>query len=160
DPKLSGKNTTSSAKIIKVLLSDVTRSLQANDSKTALIHLNIVKQQLVLSNTSSSIFGPAKVLVNDAIQNLQRADINAALIHLNLVVQQLDQTTSSQTTSPAIGMPAKTTSANTTRPEATPTFLTYEKPNLGFEIQYPSNWIVGQNKNYYVVYEYGHSEVV
>jgi hypothetical protein len=78
DPKLSGKNTTSSAKIIKVLLSDVTRSLQANDSKTALIHLNIVKQQLVLSNTSSSIFGPAKVLVNDAIQNLQRADISHA----------------------------------------------------------------------------------
>jgi hypothetical protein len=152
----AGENTTSSAKIIKVLLSDVIRSLQANDSKAALIHLNILKQQLVLSNTSSSIFGPAKVLVNDAIQNLQRADINTALIHLNLVVQQLDQTT----VSPAIGTPAKATSANTTRPEAMPTFLTYEKPNLGFEIQYPSNWIVGQNKNYYVVYEYGHSEVV
>lgn len=122
-----------------MLLSDVIRSLQANDSKTALIHLNIVKQQLVLSNTSSSIFGPAKVLVNDAIQNLQRADINAALIHLKLVVQQLDQTTSSQMTSPAIGTPAKATSANTTRPEAMPitqnSLLTYERPDLVLKMQ-------------------------
>jgi hypothetical protein len=63
DPTLGGENITSFAEIIKVLLSDVRRSLQANDSKTALIHLNIVKQQLALSNTSSQhIFGPAKVI--------------------------------------------------------------------------------------------------
>jgi hypothetical protein len=162
DPKLSGENTTSFAKIIKVLLSDVTRSLRANDSKTALIYLNLVKQQLSLSDTSSPIFGPAKVLVNDAIQNLQRTDINAALIHLNLVVQQLDQTTAS----PAIGMPAKTTAtaANTTRPEAMPitqnSLLTYERPDLVLKMQYPSNWSVVQNKEHAWYYQPGGNEVV
>lgn len=78
-------NPTLTTDSVKLLVSDAILSLQANDTRGALVHLKIINQQLVPSNA-----GLAKLLIGDAIQNLQKNDTNEALVHLNLVKQQLD----------------------------------------------------------------------
>ena len=95
-----------------MLVSDVIRFLQAKDVKSALLHLNILKQQ-ISSDTSNASIEPIKILVSDAIQNLQSNDTNGALIHLNIVMQELGE----QATTDQMGL----TNSISTGPATNPT---------------------------------------
>ena len=71
-----------------LLVEDVIQDLKANDNKKAIVHLNILNQQLTTLGNSSSIQS-VKVLTEDAINALKTNDNNSAIIHLNLAKQQL-----------------------------------------------------------------------
>lgn len=74
---------------VKVLLKDATQDLKNKDVKIALVHLNILNQQLaILGNKSLSV--QVKVLLDDATVALKNGvDINRAIAHLNLINQLL-----------------------------------------------------------------------
>jgi carboxymethylenebutenolidase len=74
-----------------VLVKDVIKDLQANDTSSAGIHLKLVQQQLSLIKENSSSIEQAKVLVNDTIEELENGDINSALLHMNLADQNIAQ---------------------------------------------------------------------
>ena len=77
-------------KLIKVLVDDAIQSLYNSDTKGALVHLNLVKEQLTaVHSKNSTIYELANVLVDDAIQFMQKHDTKGALVHLNLVKEQL-----------------------------------------------------------------------
>jgi hypothetical protein len=81
----------------KVLVDDAIQALKNNDSNKAVIHLNILNQQLsALGN--SSLVQSAKVLVDDANEALKNGEVNKAVVHLNLIKQQLSN--------PTAGIPA------------------------------------------------------
>jgi hypothetical protein len=72
----------------KVLVDDAIQALKNNDSNKAVIHLNILNQQLSVLGNSSSVQS-VKVLVDDTNEALKNGDINKAILHLNLINQQL-----------------------------------------------------------------------
>jgi hypothetical protein len=99
--------TTSSMDTAKTLVNDTIQSLQSGDIQGALVHLNLLKQQLTYSTGGPNAFPGIEVvntLVSDAIKSLQHGNTNDALMHLNLVNRQLRNgmitttTTKTQTT--------------------------------------------------------------
>ena len=77
-------------RLIKVLVDDAIQSLYNSDTKGALVHLNLVKEQLTAAHSkNSTIYELANVLVDDATQLIQKHDTKGALVHLNLVKEQL-----------------------------------------------------------------------
>jgi hypothetical protein len=108
--------------LIKTFLEDATNSLQSNDSQGALVHLNWLNE-----NREARGLGPlssnetAKVLLNDAIKSIQSGDFKGALVHLNSLSYIPRQATAQSGSS---------------------TFQTYTNTDLGFTINYPSDWIV------------------
>lgn len=92
----------------KVLVDDAVQALKNRDISKALVHLNLLNQQLVSSENSSSVRS-AKVLVDDANAALKNNDTRKALVHLNLIQQQL---TTPKTTSTLV----PTSSTNSTNP--------------------------------------------
>jgi photosystem II reaction center protein PsbP len=147
---------TPSNEVAKVLVKDVIRFIQAKDAKSALLHLNILKQQLALSNTSSTTFGSVKLLVADAIQNLQRNDMNGALIHLNILMQELG----SRATVVATAQNQTNTLGVANTRSSLGSFRTYVNPLLRFKLQYPSNWVVTENRHFAEEYQSGQNQVV
>jgi hypothetical protein len=70
---------------VQVLIDDTIQALKSRDTKGALVHLNILSQQLTALGNSSF----AKVLIDDANRALKNGDTNTTLVHLNLAKQQL-----------------------------------------------------------------------
>jgi hypothetical protein len=76
-----------------VLIDDAIQTLKTKDTKGALVHLNILSQQLTALGSSYAVES-----TNDATTALTSGDANKALVHLNLVKQQLVSNSSSSNT--------------------------------------------------------------
>jgi hypothetical protein len=120
---------------IKVILSDSIQALKSGNTSKALQHLNVVHQKLATVKENSSSTQTTRLLVSDAIQALRDGDTNKALIHLNLADQQLSTPfPSNKTASSSSQTNTSITTSNNNN------FSTYDNPNLGIRMQYPSNW--------------------
>jgi hypothetical protein len=72
-----------------ILINDIIRDLTANDTNSALVHLELVQNQLSSFNTDDTSVELAKLLLNDTVQDLEKEDIPSALLHIRLTGQQL-----------------------------------------------------------------------
>jgi hypothetical protein len=129
---------------IKVILSDSIQALKSGNTSKALQHLNVVHQKLATVKENSSSTQTTRLLVSDAIQALRDGDTNIALIHLNLADQQLSTPLPSNKTA-ASSSSSQTNTSITTTSNNNNNFSTYDNPNLGIRMQYPSNWTVIEN---------------
>lgn len=137
---------------VKLLITDAIEDLQNGDTNGALTHSNLAPQELSSSAGNSSSVESAQVLLDDAIQDLQNGDTDAAQTHLNLVSQQLgilNNDTSSRPvdiakTSDSITKNTNGTSNATGGPVFN--FLTFEEPDSGVKLQYPS--VLGYSGEY------------
>jgi hypothetical protein len=110
---------TSSTEGAKVLVDDTIQALKNKDVNKAVVHLNLINQQLsALGNTSS--VQSVKVLLDDVTLALKNRDTNKALVHLNLAKQQLAPTNSSsnniaRSTTPSTSVKGTTLSTATSQ---------------------------------------------
>jgi hypothetical protein len=84
----------------KLLLDDAIGDIQNGDNEKAILYLNLVNEQLMITNADNTTALPNSitVLVNDAIERLQNGDSNEALLYLNLVNKQLPSESSDKQT--------------------------------------------------------------
>jgi hypothetical protein len=64
--------------LLKVMLNDTLQDLQEGNSESAVMHLNLVKQQLTTLNDSSLEL--SSILIDDASKDIEKGDPNAALM--------------------------------------------------------------------------------
>ena len=121
---------TNTTEIVTTLLNDVSSDLQNNDISTALIHLNIVRQELKMVADPS-----VGILIDDAIQDLMASDIDRALLHLSLANQSL-----SMPSNKILIANNQTKTSPFQETIAQDKFLKYENSSYGVSIQHPSNW--------------------
>jgi plastocyanin len=128
----SGVNMSSNTGLLAVLLDDVSRDLQNGDIPTALLHLDVVKQEL--ENTDNQY---VEVLVNDAIKDLDASQPDRALLHLNLAKRHLSVMSDSD-------VPKRNQTSTPPSPtRAHDNYLRYDNTSYGISIQYPSDWTFG-----------------
>jgi hypothetical protein len=130
--------------LLTLILNDTIKDLKDNNTKSAVAHLHLARQQLSIVSNKSSSFKLVGVLVDDTIEDLQKGHTNAATVHLNLANHQL------QNSKTNIIQGNETSSAT-----GASNFLAYENsthigknpftPNIGIRMAYPSDWAVGKS---------------
>jgi plastocyanin len=75
--------------LLSPLLDDAMKYLQNGDNEGALVYMGLLRQQLLLQDSNSSIPRLAGLLVDDANKDLQSGDSTSASLHLNLAKEQM-----------------------------------------------------------------------